>query len=57
MILTYSQGIANPVATLLSVAMMLRYSFGLTKEASAIDRAVEKVLDSEDIGGLGIRTR
>jgi len=37
--------------------MMLRYSFGLVKEAQAIDRAVEKVLDAKDIGGLEIRTR
>ena len=51
------QGIANPVATILSASMMLRYSFGLVKEAEAIDRAVEKVLDAKDIGGLEIRTR
>ena len=50
-------GIANPIATILSAAMMLRYSFGLVKEAQAIDRAVEKVLDAKDIGGLEIRTR
>ena len=50
-------GIANPVATFLSAAMMLRYSFGLTKEATAIEKAVEKVLDSKDIGGLEIRTK
>ncbi|TVY16120.1 3-isopropylmalate dehydrogenase [Lachnellula arida] len=51
------KGIANPVATILSASMMLRYSFGLVEEAEAIDRAVEKVLDAKDIGGLGIRTR
>lgn len=51
------QGIANPVATILSASMMLRYSFGLVEEAEAIDRAVEKVLDAKDIGGLEIRTR
>jgi 3-isopropylmalate dehydrogenase len=55
-VLTF-QGIANPVATILSASMMLRYSFGLVKEAQAIDRAVEKVLDAKDIGGLEIRTR
>jgi 3-isopropylmalate dehydrogenase len=51
------QGIANPIATILSAAMMLRYSFGLTREAKAIEDSVEKVLDSKDISGLEIRTR
>ena len=36
---------ANPIATILSGAMMLRYSFGLTDEATAIEDAVERVLD------------
>lgn len=36
---------ANPLATILSVAMMLRYSFDLQKEADAIEEAVTKVLD------------
>jgi len=35
---------ANPMAIILSVAMMLRYSFGLEKEAQAIEAAVDKVL-------------
>ena len=35
---------ANPIATILSVAMMLRYSFGLVKEAQNIEVAVDKVL-------------
>lgn len=35
---------ANPIATILSAAMMLRYSFGLEKEALSIENAVEKVL-------------
>lgn len=35
---------------------MLRYSFGLQAEATAIEAAVEKILDSRDIGGLEIRT-
>lgn len=38
------QNKANPMATILSVAMMLRYSFGLTKEADAIESAVQSVL-------------
>ena len=36
--------IANPIATVLSASMMLRYSFDLDKEADAIDNAVKKVL-------------
>ena len=39
------QGIANPIATILSCAMMLRYSFGLSAEADAIETAVEKALN------------
>ncbi len=42
--------IANPLGTILSVAMMLRYSFDMTTEANAIESAVTKVLD------LGYRT-
>ena len=38
------QGIANPIATILSAAMMLRFSFGLQKEADAVEEAVRKVL-------------
>ncbi|MEE9202579.1 MAG: 3-isopropylmalate dehydrogenase [Dehalococcoidia bacterium] len=45
------QGIANPLATILSTAMMLRHSFGLEKEARAVETAVMKVLES------GYRTR
>ncbi len=40
------QGIANPIAQILSAAMMLRYSFGQDAAADAIDRAVERVLDA-----------
>ena len=36
--------IANPIATILSAAMMLRFSFDLDKEADAIEDAVRKVL-------------
>ena len=35
---------ANPMATILSAAMMLRYTFGLAKEADAIELAVQNVL-------------
>ena len=36
--------IANPVATILSAAMLLRYSFDLDKEADAIEAAVQSAL-------------
>ena len=45
------QGIANPLAQILSVAMMLIYAFDMTKEAAWIEAAVERVLDE------GWRTR
>lgn len=38
------KGIANPIATVLSAAMMLKYSFDLDKEAAAIEAAVKNVL-------------
>lgn len=44
------KNIANPIATILSAAMMLRYSFDLDKEAEAVEQAVEKVLSE------GLRT-
>jgi 3-isopropylmalate dehydrogenase len=50
------QGIANPIGTILSAAMLLRYSLGLEKEARAIEDAVRKVLDTEG-GGFGFRSK
>ncbi len=44
------QNKANPIATILSAAMMLRYAFGLEKEALAIEAAVDAVLNA------GLRT-
>ena len=44
------KGIANPLATILSAAMMLRYSLGMTGEADRIEKAVQKVLQQ------GLRT-
>ena len=44
------KGIANPIATILSTAMMLRHAFGLAAEADAIERAVANALAS------GLRT-
>ena len=37
--------IANPIGTIMSAAMMLRYSFDMAKEADAIENAVNKALD------------
>ena len=50
------RGIANPVGTILSAALLLRWSLGMAKEAAAIEQAVRKVLDSQEIGGFGLRT-
>ncbi|KAH8094838.1 3-isopropylmalate dehydrogenase [Cristinia sonorae] len=50
------QGVANPIGTILSAAMLLRYSLGLDKPATAIETAVRKVLDNQDKGGEGFRT-
>jgi 3-isopropylmalate dehydrogenase len=41
-----SKDIANPLATILSTAMMLRWSLDLTAEAEAIEAAVTSVLDA-----------
>ncbi|KAG0172537.1 3-isopropylmalate dehydrogenase [Apophysomyces sp. BC1034] len=45
------QNVANPIATILSAALLLRYSLGFQEEAHAIEAAVRKVLDD------GFRTR
>ena len=45
------KGIANPIAQIMSAAMMLKYSFDMDDAYNRIDRAVEKVLDD------GLRTR
>lgn len=39
------QNLANPIATIMSVALMFRYSFDLTKEADVVERAIEHVLN------------
>ena len=52
------KGLANPLATILSLAMMLRMSFGLDKEADLVEAAVESALDevaTADIARPGIR--
>ena len=40
------KGIANPIASILSAAMMFKYSFGLDKESDLINNAVKKALDN-----------
>ena len=45
------QNIANPIATILSLSMALKYSLDLDKEANLLDAAVQKVLDD------GLRTK
>jgi 3-isopropylmalate dehydrogenase len=54
------KGIANPVGTILSAAMLLRHSLGLPAEAAAIEAAVERTITdgcrTVDLGG-GLSTR
>ncbi|RFU23768.1 hypothetical protein B7463_g12571, partial [Scytalidium lignicola] len=50
------KGVVNPVGQILAMAMMLRWSFNLKREADAIEKAVAKVLDSKAEGGLEVRT-
>ena len=49
------KGIANPVGTILSAALLLRYSLKLEKEALAIEKAVESAIAdgcrTRDLGG------
>jgi 3-isopropylmalate dehydrogenase len=49
------QGVANPVGTILSVALLLRHSLGLEHEAAAIERAVDRAITdgcrTRDLGG------
>ena len=43
------QGIANPIGSILSAALLLRYSFGLEAEAVAVEAAVESVLAEAEL--------
>jgi 3-isopropylmalate dehydrogenase len=49
------KGIANPVGTILSSAMLLRYSLGLDAEAASIEKAVDEAITdgarTVDVGG------
>ena len=48
--------IANPIATILSASMMLRYSFDLDAEADAVEAAVQQVLtDGYRTGDIYVR--
>ncbi len=53
------RGIANPIGTILSAALMLRFSFGLETEASALEAAVARAIDAgartADIAATGQR--
>ncbi len=46
------QGVANPLATILSCAMMLRYSFDASDAADALEAAVNKVLETKRTGDI-----
>lgn len=52
------KGIANPIATILSASMMLKYSLGLSEESQMIEKAVEATLEegfrTSDIKGDGV---
>ena len=45
------KGIANPIASILSTSMMLKWSFGLDEEAEEIENAVNSLIDN------GLRTK
>jgi 3-isopropylmalate dehydrogenase len=52
------RGIANPLGTILSAALLLRHSLGLEAEAAAVEAAVERALDggvrTADVAGSGV---
>jgi len=54
------RGIANPVGTILSAAMLVRHSLGLEEEARSVERAVDEAIEAgartADLGG-GLTTR
>ena len=54
------QNVANPIATILSASMMLKFSFNLTAEADAIESAVDKFLEqgyrtADLVGSTGVK--
>lgn len=52
-----SPNTVNPIATILSVGLMLRYTCGLGYIAEKLDDAIEHILDDKSKGGLGLGTR
>jgi 3-isopropylmalate dehydrogenase len=54
------KGLANPLGTILSAALLLRYSLGLESEAQAIEAAVDAVIErgvlTRDLGGTANTT-
>jgi 3-isopropylmalate dehydrogenase len=54
------RGLANPIGTILSAAMLLRHSLGFSEEAAAVERAVDSAiadgLRTADLGGT-LKTR
>lgn len=54
------KGLVNPVAMILSLSMMLKYSLNMPEEAKAIDEAVKRTIESgvntKDIGGSNSTT-
>jgi 3-isopropylmalate dehydrogenase len=54
------RGVANPIGTILSVALMLRHSFGLEREAQAVEKAVADAIEegcvTADIASNGARS-
>jgi 3-isopropylmalate dehydrogenase len=58
------QGKANPIAEILSAALLLRYSLGLKQEATAVEAAVEEIIEAgyrtgemQEEGGKVVGTR
>lgn len=51
------QGVVNPVAQILSLALLLRYSFNMPDEARTIELAIRETLENKADGGMGLRTR
>jgi len=51
------KGVANPIAMILSTALLLRYSLGMEREATAVENAVRKTLDDYETPGMGLEFR
>lgn len=51
------RNVVNPIATILSAALMLRYSCNLPEVAKLVELSIKHVLDSKDVGGLELGTK